>query len=233
MRYTSEVQDADFSLSRDSAFSYQCNACSRCCHHKAIRIEPYEALRLARHLKLSTTDFIARHTEAGGTVLRVIEEKENACSFLGAKGCTVHSDRPLACRLYPLGIARDADGVEKVGRLTPHPETAGIYGTSATVADYFAAQGVAPFLDVSARYRHVYDRMLARLEDLDAVEVEERAERRAAVDDTEVGVAASTWIDIDASVAAYCAAKGKMVPSDIETLVDLHIEAIDAWINTI
>ncbi len=233
MRYTSDVKDADFSLTRDSAFSYQCHACSRCCHNKAIRIEPYEVLRLARNLNLTTTEFIVRHTEAGGTVLRVIENNNNACGFLGPKGCTVHPDRPLACRLYPLGIARDADGNETIAKLMPHPETAGIYGTGSKVADYFAAQGVAPFLEVSARYRQVYDRMLARLEELDAVEVEERAERREAVDETEAGLAASTWIDIDASVATYCAARGKRVPVEIDALVDLHIEAIDAWITTI
>jgi len=52
---------------------------------------------LARYLGLSTTEFIAGHTEAGGTVLR---SKENGdCGFLNESGCAVHPDRPLACRI--------------------------------------------------------------------------------------------------------------------------------------
>jgi Fe-S-cluster containining protein len=81
-------------------FSYVCHACNRCCRNKAIRVSPYEILRLARHVGISTTQFIESYTEAGGTVL---PSKENGdCCFLGERGYSVHPDRPLACRLYPL-----------------------------------------------------------------------------------------------------------------------------------
>src|ERR1019366_8586782 len=126
----------DFALDRKSAFSYQCNACSRCCHNKAIRVGPYEILRLARRLGMTTTEFIARHTEAGGTLLRMRDENDRACIFLDDKGCSVHPDRPLACRLYPLARWVDPDGRESFGHLTPHPKTEGIYGTGGAGADY-------------------------------------------------------------------------------------------------
>ncbi|WP_375789829.1 YkgJ family cysteine cluster protein [Bradyrhizobium sp. Pha-3] len=70
------------------------------CRNKAIRVNPCEILRLARHLGISTTQFIKNHTEAGGTVLRSKEDGD--CGFLGERGCSVHPDRPLACRIYPL-----------------------------------------------------------------------------------------------------------------------------------
>jgi Fe-S-cluster containining protein len=136
MPYKDTLAEVDFNLQRDSAFSYQCNVCSRCCHNKAIRVGAYEILRLARRLGITTTEFIERHTEAGGTVLRMQDENNRGCIFLNQQGCGVHSDRPLACRLYPLARWVDADGTESFGHLTPHPKTEGIYGTSATVADY-------------------------------------------------------------------------------------------------
>ena len=84
MTYGDLVSRVDFDMRRDSAFSYACHACNRCCRNKAIRVSPYEILRLARYLGLSTTEFIERHTEAGGTVLRT---KENGdCGFLGERG---------------------------------------------------------------------------------------------------------------------------------------------------
>jgi uncharacterized protein len=233
MPYKDTLAQVDFALQRESAFSYQCNACSRCCHNKAIRVGPYEILRLARRLGMTTTEFIARHTEAGGTMLRMREENNHACIFLDDKGCSVHPDRPLACRLYPLSRWVDADGRESFGHLTPHPQTAGVYGTSGTVGDYLDKQGVAPFLEMGDRYGAVYQRMLDRLESLDADELERRPSRRNNVDETESGLAASPWIDIDKTITEFCAANRRPMPDDIEGAVAIHIEAIDSWIASL
>ena len=45
--------------------------------------------------------------------------------FLGERGCTVHADRPLVCRLYPLGRHIDEHGAESFYHLEPHPQTEG------------------------------------------------------------------------------------------------------------
>ncbi len=72
-------------------------------------------------------------------MLRTREDR--SCVFLDERGCSVHPDRPLACRLYPLARWVDPDGNESFGHLEPHPQTAGVYGDKGTVADYLAAQG--------------------------------------------------------------------------------------------
>jgi Fe-S-cluster containining protein len=150
MAYGDLVSRVDFDMKRDSPFSYACHACNRCCRNKAIRVGSYEILRLARYLGISTTQFIENHTEAGGTVLR---SKENGdCAFLGERGCSVHPDRPLACRIYPLARWVSPDGEESFGHLTPHPKTEGVYGISRTVQDYLDHQQLAPFFEMSERY---------------------------------------------------------------------------------
>src|ERR1700742_2710903 len=88
MTYGDLVARVDFNMTRASPFSYVCNACNRCCRNKAIRANPYEILRLARRLRFSTTEFIERNMEAGGTVLR--SNENGNCVFLGEHGCTVH-----------------------------------------------------------------------------------------------------------------------------------------------
>jgi Fe-S-cluster containining protein len=233
MPYKDTLAEVDFSLQRDSAFSYLCNACSRCCHNKAIRVSSYEILRLARSLGMTTTEFIERHTEAGGTVLRMQAENNGACIFLDQQGCSVHADRPLACRLYPLARWIDADGQESFGHLTPHPETEGIYGTSATLADYLDKQGVAPFFEMGDRYGAIYQRMLDVLESLDPDELERRSDRRKDVEETASGTAASPWIDIDKTVAGFCKANRRPIPDDIDGVVAVHIEAINAWVASL
>jgi uncharacterized protein len=189
-------------------------------------------LRLARRLGLTTTEVIARHTEAGGTVLQTREE-DGACVFLGPCGCTVHPDRPLACRLYPLARWVDPENHESFGHLEPHPQTAGIYGTSGTVDDYLTGQGTAPYFAMGDRYGELYARMVAVLERLAPDESERTAERRAEIDEMDAGSVASSFMDVDATVADYCRQHGLAVPSVIDALVELHIRAVGAWLDTL
>jgi hypothetical protein len=53
MSYGDLVSRVNFDMKRDSAFTYACHACNRCCRNKAIRVSPYEILRLARYLTIS------------------------------------------------------------------------------------------------------------------------------------------------------------------------------------
>jgi hypothetical protein len=94
------TRSTEIRYQRDSAFSYTCHACSRCCHDKIIHLNPYEVARLAENRGVSTTEFLARYTENNGTALRRVED--GACVFLTPQGCGVHPDQPLVCRLYPL-----------------------------------------------------------------------------------------------------------------------------------
>lgn len=230
MTYGDLVSRVDFDMKRDSVFSYACHACNRCCRNKAIRVSPYEILRLARYLGLSTTEFIERHTEAGGTVLRA---KENGdCGFLGEKGCSVHPDRPLACRIYPLARWVTPDGAESFGHLTPHPKTEGRYGKSGTVQDYLDHQQLAPFFEMSDRYGKLYQRMVALLEKLDPDELDRRAERRAAIDELPAGTLASMWVDVDATIASANESSHDL-RNNVEQMIDCHIGAVEAWLDSL
>lgn len=194
---------------------------------------PYEGLRLSRRLGITTTEFLSRYTEAGGTVLQTRDD-DRGCVFLGPRGCTVHPDRPLACRIYPLARWVSPEGDESFGHLTPHPETAGIYGTHGTVDDYLTAQGLAPYFAMADRYGALYDRMVAVMERLDPDEdVDRRAERRAEIDELDAGTLATAWFDVDATVATYCRESALAVPTDVDALVALHLEAIGAWLDAL
>ncbi|MCK1641650.1 YkgJ family cysteine cluster protein [Bradyrhizobium sp. 157] len=229
MAYGDLVSRVDFNMKRDSPFSYACHACNRCCRNKAIRVSPYEILRLARYLGISTTQFIANHTEAGGTVLRTNENGD--CGFLGERGCSVHPDRPLACRIYPLARWVSPDGEESFGHLTPHPHTAGIYGTSGTVQDYLDHQQLAPFFEMSERYGKLYQAMVDLLEKLDPDELDRRPERRAAIDELPAGTLASMWVDIDLTIA-HANMNSRDQHVSVEEAINIHIQSIEVWIQS-
>jgi hypothetical protein len=118
-----------------------------------------------------------------------------------------------------------------LGRSTPHPETTGVYGTSGTVAGYLERQSAATFFAMGDRYGALYQRMVDVLEKLDPKELGRRTARRTDVDETEPGLAVSSWFDVDKTVAAYCAAQGQPVPEGIEETVAIHIEAVERWLS--
>ena len=84
-----------------------------CCADINIVLTPLDVLGLARRLGMTTTAFLARHTVRLETTdlqlpvvaLKMEESEGRPCPFVGPKGCTVYSDRPWACRMYPLAMA--------------------------------------------------------------------------------------------------------------------------------
>jgi hypothetical protein len=200
---------------RGEAFAYVCNRCSLCCQGKVIQVNPYEVARLARGLSLSTAEFRDRWTEDGAGA-HLTRREDGTCSFLGPQGCGVHADRPLVCRIYPLGRHVAADGTERWSHLAPHPRTKGVYSKDGAIADYLAAQGAHPFMqaadDYTAWIRRAYD------------VVGEADDQGAAAD-------ADDLLDMDSVIAARCQASGEDEPLDIEARKALHLTILAEWLD--
>ena len=203
---------------------------------------------MSRHLGIRTTDFLALYTEHGGTTLRF--GADGRCAFLRSDGgCGVHPRRPLVCRLYPLGRAIDGTGEEKFARHPKEEGCQGEFGKDGTIATFLESQGVAPYIEWSRRYGELFRRMIGLL---DRFDIQAKVEARGAGepgDGSGTGAAAaggedasgvmgeadhgplSSWQDIDASLADYCAAKGMAVPEAIEAAIDLHLHAMEEWLD--
>jgi Fe-S-cluster containining protein len=198
---------------RTEAFGYACNRCSHCCFDKLIQVNPYETARLARRQGVSTGAFAAAWTKDGDG-LYLAHQESGACVFLGPLGCEVHADRPLVCRVYPLGRHVEADGEEHWSHVAPHPETAGVYSKSGTIADYLSAQGAQPFMQAADEYA-IWLRRAAQL--LDDAAPTNGAD--AEVDDLDL-------LDMDSVIAAYAAERGEAAPMDIEARKALHLSIL-------
>jgi Fe-S-cluster containining protein len=83
-----------------------------CCADVNILLTPLDVLSLSRRLGITTGEFIARYTLTPVTkdlhlpvlMLRMGEEPERRCLFVGTEGCDVYQDRPWSCRMYPVGM---------------------------------------------------------------------------------------------------------------------------------
>lgn len=162
-------------MNRNSQFSYVCNACGLCCHNKVITLSPYDVMRLARSVAASTREAIERFTIRRGSILKFTND--GACAALEGARCGVHRGRPLACRLYPLGLERIEEAHrETFVRLEPAVGSLGDYGVDGDVKSFLEAQGVGDYLAANARYAAllaVFSERIAATVDFDRVEPRE------------------------------------------------------------
>lgn len=101
-------------LANDEKWSFGCHAglpCfSSCCADVNIVLAPYDILRLARRLELSTQEFLDQYALMPITkdlhlpvvMLKMGEEPDRRCPLVGEQGCTVYEARPWSCRMYPV-----------------------------------------------------------------------------------------------------------------------------------
>jgi Fe-S-cluster containining protein len=225
------VRPLDARYARGSPFSYSCHACSRCCHDKIIHVNPYEVARLARNRGLSTTAFLDRYTDAHGTTLK--QTDQGACIFLNPQGCGVHPDRPLVCRLYPLGRRITAAGEEWFGELAPHAQTEGEYGTNGTVDEFLTRQGTAPFIEAVDRYVDLAGKMAHLLAQHTSIDKDLHVDVNRMLEGYQEapGHDVPAMLDMDQVLQGYCSERGMAVPEDINDKMLLHIEAIQEQLH--
>jgi Fe-S-cluster containining protein len=131
-------------------------------------------LRIARAAGISTGEAIVRYTSRRGSLLRF--DASGKCAALDGATCTIHQGRPLACRLYPLGLERDGDGAERYIQLEPAAGSLGNYGTDGLVREFLTAQGTDQYVLVNRRYASllgVFRERIAELADFEVVEPRE------------------------------------------------------------
>jgi uncharacterized protein len=104
-------------LGPEDTFEFGCHpgvSCfTDCCADINIILTPLDVLKLSRRVGMETGEFLTKHTltplsrhlQLPVVVLKMDEENEERCPFLGEQGCGVYEDRPWACRMYPVGSA--------------------------------------------------------------------------------------------------------------------------------
>ena len=132
-------------------------------------LSPFDLLRIARAAGVSTSGAIARFTIRRGSLLKFRDD--GACVALEGVRCGVHRGRPLACRLYPLGIERERGG-DKFVTLEAAVGSLGVYGERGTVEDFLGAQDVGAHLEANACYASllpIYRERIAATVDFDRI----------------------------------------------------------------
>lgn len=217
-------------LNRDSLFGFSCERCLRCCREKKIQINPYEVARLARNRRLSTTEFIQKYTILNGTALKF--DENDACPFLTEEGCGVHPDRPLVCRLYPLGRHVFDNGEEHFSEVERDSECKGVRKRKGRIKEYLEEQGAYPFMDAADVYLNLLWKMLKVLEDQRADEEKQKVILETVLNFSNNGSEQHNPLtDMDAAVETYCKKIKQPVPEDLKLKMVLHVQILENLIS--
>lgn len=108
-------------LTMDSKIKFRCHpgvkCFTACCGGIKIVLTPYDILRLKERLNLPAHEFLQQYTtpvylektDMPGVAIK-LREDDQKCPFVTPEGCTVYTDRPSACRYYPVGMADFHEG---------------------------------------------------------------------------------------------------------------------------
>ena len=96
-----------------------------CCGDLTMPLTPYDVLRLAQGLGMSSEEFIEDYAvpgfyeDSGFPLLHLRMEPgaSKPCPFVTEKGCGIYAHRSSACRTYPLGRATRLEGEGDTARL--------------------------------------------------------------------------------------------------------------------
>lgn len=98
-------------LDFEDTFEFGCKQCGNCCRSREepIILMGYDVYNMAQSLNLSPTDTLVKYTECVlGTdsnlpVVILKERLDGSCSLLRKGKCSIQEDKPMVCRIYPLG----------------------------------------------------------------------------------------------------------------------------------
>jgi hypothetical protein len=158
-------------LEGDKVIQFQCrkgiDCWNACCSNIDISLTPVDILRLSRRLNISTTEFLMQYTfpyelEPNGIAGVKFKPVENgsACQFMRPEGCDVYTDRPTACRYYPVALLsmrrsdeftdRNAFALVKEAHCHGHNEPRQL-----TIDEYRQEQGLVEYDELGRGWRQL------------------------------------------------------------------------------
>ncbi len=101
----------DHILKPEDKFVFQCQMCGNCCRNRleSIRLTGADVFHIAKQLKISVPEAVKKFTtfsigkDSKLPLLYLRERLDGSCSLLRKGKCTVQSEKPAVCAIYPLG----------------------------------------------------------------------------------------------------------------------------------
>lgn len=82
---------------------FECQpGCTKCCDQQGfVYLTGGDLERIAQYLRMTAREFEKRFVYRTKHLLRLRVPRERQCEFLGEGGCSIHSVKPVQCRVFP------------------------------------------------------------------------------------------------------------------------------------
>lgn len=142
-----------------------------CCRNIDITLTPYDILRLKKRLGLTSGEFLKQYTypfEFNKNSIAGVKMEPVAggteCQFMTDEGCSVYTDRPTACRYYPVGLltTRRADeSFDRASYALVHEDhcKGHLEAREISIADYRKEQGLEEYDEHGRGWRQLILKM--------------------------------------------------------------------------
>lgn len=154
--------EAEFIPFAQSSFCFECHkdvpCFNECCAKLRLVLTPYDILRIKHRLSITSSSFLEKYTDTlvlphnrfPMVRLRMQERRGQICPFVTQDGCAIYEDRPVACRIYPLGRASTRVGNDEPSSenffIVKEPHCLGFEGGSSwSLAEWLRDQGVEEY----------------------------------------------------------------------------------------
>lgn len=86
-----------------AGLKFECQAgCTACCEQRGfVYLSEEDVLRIAAHLQLSAEEFERSFCYRTKKRVRLRVPRDAQCTFLQVGGCSIHSVKPVQCRIFP------------------------------------------------------------------------------------------------------------------------------------
>ena len=168
-------------LEREHTFRFNCysgvSCFTQCCQDITIVLTPFDVLCLKNSLKISSDEFLEKHTIIIPKKKRLIplvilkmNEKDKKCPFVTPQGCTVYHDRPWPCRMYPLDL--NDDGTFSL--ITDASRCKGLNEDDQwKISDWLEDQGIAPYDEMNEHFSSLTIQLQAQELDIDNPKIQQ------------------------------------------------------------
>lgn len=164
MSQQSNGKNTEKKMNFQNRFHFRCHpgvkCFTTCCADVTIFLTPYDVLRLKNRLGITSSEFMDRYTHLLTregqiiplVVLKMSDTEGKTCPFVTPEGCTVYTDRPWACRMFPL----DVDEEEAFSIIAPPEKCFGLEEEDEMrVIEWLEDQGVMDYQRVNNYYSEI------------------------------------------------------------------------------
>lgn len=162
-------------MAPEHVFQFNCSpgvACfTQCCQDVTIVLTPYDVLRLKNALRISSHEFLDNYSITIPKknllipmVILKMNEDDKRCPFVTEDGCSVYTDRPWPCRMFPLDM--NDDGTFRL--ITDSSRCLGLkQSNKLSISEWLVEQGVPIYDEINTLFSQITSPLLAMELDID------------------------------------------------------------------